>query len=153
MSSRPLMSGMRMSVIEHIGPIALERRRRTAGRSRSARNHVRLLQCLLEHPADRLVVVHDPDAQARSRHQWRLRAVGDRQSQLKHRSAGLALEFDQAAVAADEVLGNREPEPGARRPARDERIEDRLLELVGNAGAVVLDLGGQHQPICAPRQA
>ena len=66
-------------------------------------------------------------------------------AQLKYRATRLARELDEPAVAAHEILRDREPETGARRSARDERIENRLLELVGNAGTVVLDLGGQHQ--------
>ncbi len=56
---------------EHVGPIALERGEELPAGIERARNHVRLLQRLLEHPAHRLVVVDDPNAQPGRRHQPR----------------------------------------------------------------------------------
>ena len=91
----------------------------------------------LEHPADRGVVVDDPDVK-------RLFAelvVASKGSRIvKTVRPGPALELDQAAVAADEVLRDREAEAGAVRAARHERIEDRVLELGRHARPVVLDL-------------
>src|SRR5690606_25854643 len=71
----------------------------------------------------------------------------DRQAQLEDGPARLARELDEAAVAAHEILRDREPQTRARGPPRDERIEDRVLELLRNAGAVVLDLGRQDEPM------
>jgi hypothetical protein len=56
---------------EHVWPIALERGEELLTGIERARDHVRLLQRLLEHPAHRLVVVDHPNAQARRRHQPR----------------------------------------------------------------------------------
>src|SRR5262245_17912082 len=69
------------------------------------------------------------------------------QPKLKHGSTRLARELDEAAVAADEVLSDREAEPGASGLTGHERIDDGFLELIGDAGSVVLDLGRQHEAV------
>ena len=131
---------------QHVGPAVLERVEEFLAGLEGAREHVGLLQRLLEHPPHGLVVVDDPNGQSGRCHQRRP-PFGDRQTDLKDRATRLARELDEPPIAAHEVLRDREPEPRARGTPRHERIEDRLLELVGNAGAVVLDFGGQHQPM------
>ena len=54
---------------QHVGPVALERVEELPAGLEATRNHVRLLERLLEHPAHGLVVVDDPDARARRGHQ------------------------------------------------------------------------------------
>ena len=63
------------------------------------------------------------------------------------RLAGPGLILDEAAVAAHQVLGNRQTETGAVRAAGDQRVEDGLREVCRHAGAVVLDLDAQR-PAC-----
>src|SRR5690606_18949234 len=53
---------------EHVGTIALERPKQRARRVERAGNHLRLLQRLLEDPANGLVVVDHPNVQSRCRH-------------------------------------------------------------------------------------
>ena len=53
--------------------------------------------------------------------------------------------FDDAAVVVDDLGDEREAEPGAVTLGRDERIEQVLLQVIGNAGSVVLDLNHQRQ--------
>src|SRR5512139_900683 len=66
--------------------------------------------------------------------------VVERQENGEDGVAGPAVEFDQPVVATDEVLGDREAEPGAALAAGDQRVEDRVLEVRGHSRAVVLDL-------------
>ena len=74
-------------------------------------------------------------------------SVRHRQSYFENRSPRLARELDEPAVTAHEVLRDREAEARARRPSGDERIENRLLELVRDTGAVIFDLGLEHQAV------
>ncbi len=54
-------------------------------------------------------------------------ALLERYAQVEDGAAGPALEFDQAAVAADEFLRRGKSEPGAFRAAGDQRIEHGVL--------------------------
>src|SRR5580658_4737454 len=71
----------------------------------------------------------------------------------KDGSTGRAVELDQAAVAAYEVLRDTEPEARACGAARDERIENRVANVRGHARAVVLELNRGHQPMALPTDA
>jgi hypothetical protein len=48
--------------------------------------------------------------------------------------SGTAFELDQAVVTADEVLRDRETEPGAIGTAGHERIEQGFAQMVGTPG-------------------
>src|SRR5690606_6264995 len=58
---------------------------------------------------------------------------------------GGALELDQPVVATDQVLRDGEAEPGAARAPGDERIEQGHSQVLGYAGAVVLELHAGDQ--------
>ena len=65
------MSGMRMSVMSTSGRPCLQRVEKLLAGLEGAREHVGLLQRLLEHPPHRLVVVDDPHRQTGRCHQRR----------------------------------------------------------------------------------
>ena len=132
---------------QHVGPAVLQRVEKFLAGLEGAREHVGLLQGLLEHPPNRLVVVDDPYRQSGRGHQRRPPfATGKRI--WKTVRPGSLVNSMSPPLRLTEILRDREPEPGATRgTTRHERVEDRLLELVGNAGTVVLDFGGQHQPM------
>src|SRR5215470_11715244 len=77
-----------------------------------------------------------------------LGAARDERPDHRHRGAAPdgAVELDLAAVAADDLRGDGEAEPGALAAllGGEERIEDLVVELLGDAAAVVddLDVGG-----------
>src|ERR1044072_9170290 len=64
----------------------------------------------------------------------------ERQEDREKGEARADFETDQAVVTADQVLRDREPESGAVRTPGDERIEQRLAQVVGHAGPVVFEL-------------
>ena len=45
----------------------------------------------------------------------------------------------------DNVLGDGQSETGAFRSCRYHRVEDAIDQIIGNAGAVVFDVGSQYQ--------
>jgi hypothetical protein len=53
---------------EHVGAVPFERSEELPAALEATRDHMRLLERLLEHPADGFVVVDDPNAQTRRRH-------------------------------------------------------------------------------------
>src|SRR5690349_14442770 len=63
--------------------------------------------------------------------------------------AGATLELDQTVVTADQVLRDREPESRAIRTSGDERIEQRLAQVVGHAGSVIFELHARDQAMTA----
>src|SRR3989344_200101 len=73
--------------------------------------------------------------------------VPPRQVERKNRLARTAGEFNQAAVPANDVLGNGKPETGAVGTAGDHRVKDMLLQVFGNTRAVVFDFDAQRQPM------
>ena len=62
---------------------------------------------------------------------------------------GATLELDQAVVATDQVLRDRETEPRAVGASGHERIEQRVAQVVGHAGTVVFELHARDQPVAA----
>src|SRR5581483_1863119 len=62
------------------------------------------------------------------------------QQQCENRAPGLALELDEAAVARDELLGNRKTQPRTARAARHQGIEDARPDRLRHTGTVVLHL-------------
>ena len=59
--------------------------------------------------------------------------------------AGVALTLDQSLVLTDDVLGNGQSQPGAVRAAADHWKEQSVLQLGGDARAVVDNFDFGHQ--------
>src|ERR1700694_4778413 len=57
----------------------------------------------------------------------------------------LAVAFDDAAVVVDDLGDEREAEPGSVGLGGDEGIEQMLLQVIGDARTVVLDLYHQRE--------
>jgi hypothetical protein len=57
----------------------------------------------------------------------------------KHGAARAALEFDQAAMTAQQFLCGWQSKPGAIRTTCDQRVEHRVLKIVRDARPVILD--------------
>ncbi len=68
-----------------------------------------------------------------------------RQEDAEHGAARLAVELDDAAVIADHLGDEREPEAGAVVLGRDEGIEEMRAQILGDALAVVGDRDDQRQ--------
>ena len=68
-----------------------------------------------------------------------------RQQHAEHGALGLDFALDDAAVVADDLGDQRQPEAGAVALGGHERIEQVRLEVLGDARAVVLDLDHQRQ--------
>ena len=66
---------------------------------------------------------------------------------------GRAVEFDQAAMAADQILRDAESEAGAVGAAGDQRIENRVANLRGHARSVVLELDRGDQAMAVRADA
>ena len=74
----------------------------------------------------------------------------DRQLDVERRAAiRPRLETDAAAVLLHDRVGDRQAEPGALADflRREERVEDLRLQIVGDSGAVVVDLEHDGFPI------
>src|SRR5678815_3613187 len=143
-SSSPLRPGMRISVISTSG-----RSRRNAASAVSAwSNAVGAI------PPWRSARSSTQRIEASSSTSQTLRGfteVDDMEGQQDRKlgQAGPALELDQAIVTAHQVLRDREPESGAIRTPGDERIEQRLAQVVGHARPVVFELHARDQAMTA----
>ena len=60
---------------------------------------------------------------------------------------GAAFEFDEAVVTAHEILRDGETESGAVRTTCDQRIEQRVAQLLWHAGTVVLELHARDESV------
>ena len=114
---------------QHLGRAAGERVERFLRRGERVVRDALAAERFLDHPADGAVVVDDPD---------RFHVSGSRILNMVR--PGRRLELDDAVVVVHERLREREPQTGAAFPARDERIEDPVLDLLRHARAVVDDL-------------
>ena len=102
----PAASGHANVGHQHVGSIGAQRRQHIVGLVETLGGHAAALQRLLEHPTNRGVVVDQPHLQGLCIH-----TGVHRQRNHEYGSARRAVEFDQAAVAADEILGDTEPKP------------------------------------------
>src|SRR3989344_2039277 len=71
--------------------------------------------------------------------------VLQREVDAEHRQPRPAVTFDQAAVLGNDVLGDGQPETRPAGLGRYHGIENMFPNFLGDAGAVVLDIGAQHQ--------
>src|SRR5882724_3082280 len=76
-----------------------------------------------------------------------------RQGNDEYRSPRSTVEFDQTAMAADEILRYPQPESGAVGAAGNQRIKNGLAELVEDARPVVLELNRRHHAVAVRADA
>ena len=143
---------------QHLRLVVVERGQHVARVGEAAHRELLARQRLLEHEADRLVVVDDPDgfhAQPVSRdlaigcagrRPPGIRS-GQRNHDLEHRPARLALAFDRALVLLHEGLRQRQPQSRSAFAPRHQREEDAIADRLGHARAVVLDMQFQCQSV------
>src|SRR4030095_3193921 len=98
---------------------------------------------LIQHRADRGVVVGNeygatghglPRARAGIRGGY---AILHGQQDAEDGALWLAVDLDYSPVVVDDLGDEREPEPGAIGFCGDERIEQMLFQMLGDAGAIV----------------
>ena len=147
-STRPDSPGMRMSDTSTCGWLTPKRLQHfVRGGERLERNSF-ARERLLEDPADRPVVVDDPDVlhvRRRAAHRSRRRTSAwlfprssdascrvprhfQRKQDREDRASRRAFPFDRAVVLGDERLRDRQPETGAALAAGDQRIEDPVAD-------------------------
>src|SRR3989344_5660762 len=74
-------------------------------------------------------------------------AVLQRKVNAEHGMPRTAAALDQAAMLGDDVLRDGQSQSGSAGLGRDHRVENMFLDFLGNARAVVLDVGAQHQAV------
>ena len=142
---------------DHLRHLVVEAVERFLGDGEGAVRDALARERLLEHPADRAVVVDDPDgcehgvgcvhrnsASAASRGRTGSRRV-------KRVRPGTLSNSIIPWWRPDEALRERQAQAGAALAAAHHRIEDQLGQLRGHARAVVLDGHGDGMAVAAPR--
>src|SRR3990172_5001160 len=140
-NSSPLMPGMRMSEIT------------TSGRWRSSRSAISFAESKVFTAMSAWVrafsstqrmersssMTHTISCLAMTVLQWQINA--------EHGMPRAAVALDQAAMLGDDVLRDGQAEAGAAGLAGHHRIKNVFLDFLGDARAVVLDVGAQHQAV------
>ena len=130
---------------QHIRRVGAQRRERIVRAVEALREHAAALQRLLEHPTDGRIVVDQPNSKRLCIH---TESMGRKITKMV--LSRRAVEFDQPAMAADEILRDSQAEACPVGAAGNERIENGVADFRKHAGAVVLELNRGHQPM-APR--
>src|SRR3989338_118484 len=139
--SRPLTPGMRMSVMIASGCV---RASSSATPSAESKQRTAMPACSSAFSSTQRM-----ERSSSLTHTVSGLAIGalERQVDGEDGLARAARALDQAAVAADDVLGDGQTEPRAFRPAGDHGVENVLLQVLGYPRAVVLEIGAQHQAV------